>query len=367
MKQPDTGTTISTHAASAARADDPEALAKHAIKLLEQRIRNDFGLRVAMGAEVEFAVLPNQANLTDARFSLPDKLGSDFLYTASAARSQKQRDRWFPESRRVNRTYRESPTMCSWQQMEVVLTHEPSRADGEPLKTDCITLGHTIAALRNHIKHMPRGLKNAPTQEQQIDRFYWQQLRAHHIHEVRFNASIPSSNIHNGLHLNMSLIGADNCEPILQQPRMATQLQNNLGYMMEENLYLLGSSYPAIERWRDHYGRRVTTFSQQIKKKVDYLENRLPAADSNPYYAIMLQLAGTYNALAESSEDASQCDPQTHHMDMLSPSLLMKEFNNGILLKQTLNTMEPGLGNRFYAAIAKTPPGHEKSALKMQR
>lgn len=40
--------------------DDPRALAKHAIRLLEQRIYQEFGLKLRLGAELEFSLIEDK-------------------------------------------------------------------------------------------------------------------------------------------------------------------------------------------------------------------------------------------------------------------------------------------------------------------
>ncbi len=345
--------------------ENPQDVARRAIRLLEARIHQEFGLRVVMGAELEFAALPRAGESKAIFFSLPEKNGGTYFYEASAARPPAQQDGFFPQSRYVNRVYRETTSPCPWQQLEVVFTHRPGDHERH-LPADSLMLIRSIEAMKKHLQTERSGHKNLPDWRGRALQGYWADLRAR-TDEIRFNASIPGSNIHNGLHLNMSLTDAEGHEPIAQQPDIAKRIQNGLGYMFEENLYLLGSTQQALTRLRDRHPSHVVKFSQQIKKHPDYLETRLPAADSNPSYAVLLQLAGTYSALLHTQGETAGIDPQTYQFDALSAETLHKEFEHGTLLKDTLNRVEPELGDRFCEAIRLTPPGKEQPQASVGR
>lgn len=341
------------------RAENPVSVADHAIDLLQKRIEEEFGLRVVMGAELEFAVLPKPGMAKDPLLSLPTAGTSPtYDYLPSVSRKPQQQAAWFPLSGWVNRMYEEAGTKSLWKQLEVVFSHAPVEGTGEPKSGSLSEFADAIRRMQHGLQQLPDPFSPAPDDMPP----FIKQLLSRAIEEVRLTSTIPGCMAQNGLHLNMSLVGVKGEEPFLKQATR-DHFSNGLGEMMEENLYLLGSDHPTIDRLRCKYGNPSTSYFNQVKSKTtaeaQYLENGVPSASSNPSYAILLELAGIYYTLKFRSPREQEPEIHPQHMDMLTPSSLYRDFKEGTLLRQTLNTVEPQLGERFRQAIEHTPPGRE--------
>jgi hypothetical protein len=380
---------------SALRDDPPVALAKRAITLLEAKIREEFDLQLPIGVELEFGVLasPRGGNgpVTDD-YGIPDALGKVTNHTASAYRHAKNRDAWFPESRRVAYSYREESQDDRWDMMEVVLTHEPRGADGARLPIDALATARNVEALRHQLHrpasgYMPRK-PGSGTPPAQLGVRYWQQHRRDAVDILSTDAVIPGTFNTHGMHLNMSLVDATTQENImlrsaLNAETVTNMLRQGIGTMQMENLWLLCPHNPSLQR----QAMRMDALSDvmgRVKNKrgqKDYVENSLPGADCNPYYAVMLQLAGTYLALKEAqfgydyaaqkhvlgnphyAHDLKAPRPGDKQVRELTIGDLQTHFQEGTQLRNVLNRCEAGLGDAFHEAIGKIPPGKEKTGL----
>ena len=350
-------------------ADDPPvALAKHAIRLLEQRLAEDYGIRAIMGAEIEFAAFA-ASDRPGGQFGLPYKDSKAHDPRPSAAKPPKHRDAWFPESRRVAYAYHESATgrIAGHEQLELVLTHTPMRADGAALPHDALGLARSIEAARHHLKRLPLGYKPGAMSFAGMQNYArWKPMHRRMGDTIRFDAAVPGELFHNGLHLNCSFADAVTGQERLDHPHARDHLMNGIAAMAEENLYLLGSSYPAIERFERNFGRGANTRYHLCKARDEaeqsYIENRIPPADANSYYAVLLQLAAVHRTLAQGGLDVPAPEIVSHGFEQLTPVALRRRFLDGSQLGETLEGLETGLGTKFRAAIARHPPGTERSA-----
>ena len=363
--------------------DEPVALAKHAIKLLEARIATEFDLDLPMGAELEFSVLPkDQHAARDPRYyGVRDSAGKVGNHSASAFRFAKHTDPWFPESRRVAYSYREEPKDDSWDMLEVVLTHRPAGKDGVAAPQDALMLAREVEALRYQLHDPAPGHK---AHRMVMDR--WQDFRHRNLDAMSFAASVPGTLNTNGMHLNVSFIDRTTGLNALEQTRpypkaFVEMMQHGLGHFVRDNLYLVSHGPRSIDR----LGLRVKALDGVAchvgnRKDRNYIENAVFPADANPYYAMMLQLAGIYGALKDSgfhhdpdsqryhiTNDAMQGEqheesPRRMFRDETVASL-KERYESSTQLRDILNSMEPTLGDRFADAIAKKAPGLERSAM----
>jgi len=375
--------------------DPPVALAKRAIKLLESKIRQEFDLALPIGVELEFGVLANQRQdhaSPAEQYGVPDALGKVSNHTASAYRHPKNRDAWFPESRRVAYSYREESNDDRWDMMEVVLTHEPRGQDGTRLPIDALTTARNVEALRHQLHQPANGYMPRPrgrgTPPAQLGVRYWQQRRREGIDILTTEAVVPGTYNSHGMHLNMSLVDATTQENIMLQSALNAEtvtnmLRQGIGTLQMENLWLVCPHRRSMERQSMRMGP-ISDVMGRVKNKrgqKDYVENSLPGADCNPYYAIMLQLAGTYLALKETgfgydysaqrhvldnpdyAHDLKAPRPGEKQVSELTLNDLQANFREGTHLRAVLDACEPGLGKAFHEAIEKTPPGYEKSSM----
>ncbi|PZP86359.1 MAG: hypothetical protein DI582_03190 [Azospirillum brasilense] len=382
------------------RDDPPVALAKRAIKLLEAKIRQEFDLELPLGVELEFGVLSNQRQHKASpaeQYGVPDALGKISNHTASAYRHPKNRDAWFPESRRVAYSYREESNDDRWDMMEVVLTHEPRGQDGTRLPIDALATARAVEALRHQLHqpssgYMPRK-HGAGIPTAQLGVRYWQQQRRDTIDMLVTEAVVPGTFNSHGMHLNMSLVDASTQENVMLRSGLSAEtvtnmLRQGIGAVQMENLWLVCPHRRSMERQSMRMGP-ISDVMGRVKNKrgqKDYVENSLPGADCNPYYAIMLQLAGTYLALKEAqfgydyttqqhvlgnpdyAQDLKAPQPGEKQVNALTLNDLQANFRAGSHLRDALDACEPGLGDAFHHAIEQTPPGYEKSGMdKLQK
>ncbi len=348
--------------------DEPVALAKHAIKLLEQRIGHDYGATILMGAEQEFSLFTDIVNDGKTNpYGMDDMKANAHGGRASIARAPHLRDRYFPESRRINRTYREQAYGNHWHKFEVVLSHVPSNEDGSAAARSPSILARSIEALRGQLKstdfsHYGMNIQVPPSKDGSESAY--------------FDPAID--NVTNGFNLNISLLDSDGKsmfhDPAGMEDRqhgIQGQCMRAIGAMHDENLYLLGNDASSIRRWSNRFGfhaPRVPYTSQVVPREnktrgdepTAYLENKIASASSNPYYAVMLNLAGIYAGLG-AHETTEQRYSSLDYAN-LSSTELNDAFHSGQKLRDVLNELESGLGNRFYEAISKCPPGQEKTA-----
>lgn len=358
-----------THAHRARPHDDePIALAKHAIKLLEEHIKRDYGATVLMGAEQEFSAFTDTVNDGKSNpYGMDDMKANAYGGTASIARALYLRDKHFPNSRRVNRTYREQAYNNNWHKFEVVLSHIPANADGSEAPRSPSILARSVEALRSQLKRTD--LKHHGISAKVP-------LGKDGSQSVYFDPSID--NVTNGFNLNISLLDSDgksmfNKPSGVADPHSGIQgkCMREISAIHDENLYLLGHDTSSIRRWSNRFGfhsPRVPITFQVVPREnktrgtdsASYLENKIASASSNPYYAVMLNLAGIYSGL-----NAQETTPQRYSAQdyaNLSSTKLKQTFQNGTKLRDVLNQLEPGLGERFYEAVKKCPPGQEKTA-----
>lgn len=384
MQQPADSTGAKPPTPHAPSRDDPEALAKHAITLLEKRLENEFGLRAVMGAELEFSVLPHYPQEGYGVSGEAVKGGS---HTSSQSRLRHKQDPWFPESSRVTYSYHEVQMDASWDALEVVLTHRPTNAEGKPVAHDALILARSIEALRNQLHHTPPGYKpgargKTPARESVHG---WQEFRKTALAALSTEPLVKGTFATNGLHLNMSLIDAQTHDNVLSQTHadhagLVDSLSTHIGQMFHENTYLIASGKASVMRWQVRTSTpSMRQFSNHVRCKhmADYIENVIPDASANPNYAVLLQLAGTVQALShhgfnhrESSPHLrSEQTPVTQHTREWSNTsylTLKDDFNNAHTLRDVLNVCEPELGNRFMTAIERCPPGKEASSLRVK-
>lgn len=316
-----------------ARSDDPEKLAAHAIALLEDELRQRHGLRVRMGIEQEFyiALKPHAALLSSAK---------DYTHDPLQWGAPMQRTRVFPHSRFVTHGYRESGGSGSEQpllaQYEVVTDHR------HPLPLH--RLPKAIQDLRFELAKGHPPPQRIPGGDADIDAV--SRSRAHqrdwynnNLQEVLFDSRVNYS-AGSALQLNFSLEDAASGQPVplLAGSRLSRRLQDRTRHLFaqEEKLHCHTQAQQV---------RRRNLLNRMLERPVDnppeshthiadpgaacYLENKMPGADTNPYYVILLQLAAIAGALGE-QEPAQALEP-------------------------ILNRLEPGLGTRFTRAAEAHP------------
>lgn len=372
----------------AAIADDPVALAAHAIRLLDKKLADDYGVRLRMGAELEFLAHTKDKERppTAKEFGVPESPQKypqtwlpSIMKSDEPAPGKAAKDNWFPDSRRVAHSYKEkmvTTTLNGIGKFEVVLTHRPMQEDGTPINRSSLGLVREIEGLKRQIISPAAGYK--PGHQPNGTRARrWQQFHRDTIDRIQMDAydiDDMGKSITCGLHLNSSLediATGENLQAYLKFPKIGRSLQP----IFHEGLYLL---LPNHEGWERIFKRNIdqsqpgtSIISQIVPHDIHhYTENKVPAIDSNTHYAVMLQLLGTYHGL-KTQNFARDADGYVTINDAEHPPLVRirdfphtrQLFQQGTIIRDRLNDLETGLGDRFCAAIAHTPPGRESSAL----
>lgn len=394
--------------------DEPVALAKDAIRLLEDHLAATYGLAVECGAELEFAVQIPPGQHRDAwRYGVPYGDAAKVHGTeSSAAKHFFHKSPWFPDSRRITYGYRESSGYGRHVKLEAVLTHDPSTANGTPVAQSALDLARNVEALRYQLLNPAPGYKHdgmpaqhplryaathtaraakalfhtlAPGQPPETNHAYqaahWQKFRRERLTDLEFSRMLPESGAEEamtlGLHFNASLIDASgNCaHPTREMTRILAQ---SCLETADEGNYLMTASTSNWQRLRERTGHFIPEIARDIYARQVrvaeghsgfYIENRMPPADCNPYYAVMLQLLGIERGLRRqhfrrtgSGYTMDAAGPATMPQAPDSPDQMQARFHQADLRDQ-MNGLEDGLGDRFYAAIAHCPPGTERTAM----
>ena len=305
MKQPDTDTAFGPHTATASRADDPEALAKHAIKLLEQHLRDAYGLKVQMGVELEYSLMlkPDAPTMAD------EPVASDPLQLGRNADQTLFKLSLFVNAGYLEAGYHKNEHGFAFQ-YEAVTDH----AHPMPLHL----LPNAIDKLRKEIvsggDHMLNedGTLYDPPETTKITK--WNITHPRRIHQakwfrdnvanVRFDSN-PEGGIVNGLHLNFSLSTyTKNTEsqkwemgrPILKSgDALMTSLVDTTNRYFDEESVLF--THTSAQKFRTRTLRSVPKYPLVTIRSTDledkatpapkgmpcYLENKAPPADCNPY------------------------------------------------------------------------------------
>lgn len=384
------------HAARiAASQDNPEQIAKHVIRVLEQALRDEFGVNLYAGVELEYEVKipqalrfgkhgdenpfqmqkPGRGDELPAHYKVDTKLLQVPDTAAAGTTHLPVREVLFPESPAVCYSYLEGAGQHGWFHYETVLSHlgvQNKTPFGEGRMN---VLARATEALRKTIAHTP---PQRTQFAQDAQHNAWLADQAHGITER--NTSGFGPHFSHGMHVNVSFEtgGGTFLSPALPDTEQAVRertLQRGLVDIFNEGAYLLhgtDASLARAEMWRVQDGHNGVEF-----KDGAYAEICRPSADSNPYYALMLTLLGVYHTLKDFEFDPASGNfakkvwavPEAypHALDYEEGlRQQMKEcFMDGPrLLERTLNTLEPELGSRFMDAIERIPPGKEKSLQK---
>jgi hypothetical protein len=344
--------------------DPPIALAKEAIVLLEQRMKTEFGVRPQFGAELEFAT---QSRIKmPLKIKRPENIKSARRPIASIQQTKHKRDPVFPNSPVVAYTYIELCADSGWGTWEVLLTHQPVRGDGTVRPSGGLEIARAIEALKFQLCHPKSGYKNG---WRSVAVTKWQDFLEKADSKAVIQGSI-SDYTTLGLHLNGNLVDIQNGVSLsMGDGNYLQYLLHGLKQQFVESHYLLGTSDPSIQRM--HSRAYNLSFLNGCNR---YIENTLPHADSNPYYVAMLELAGIYRGLYAHRAGAQQADSaleanesskkkECDNRATATAKTLKSQFEQSHLLRDTLNDLRTGLGDEFYAAIEKLPPGKEQSAV----
>jgi hypothetical protein len=218
-----------------------------------------------------------------------------------------------------------------------------------------MVLARCIEGLSHHLEYASSGVKNplrGPTAKQTRK---WQKFRDEEVGSVTRDSN--DSNTY-GLHLNFSLRDRTTGKNIFDAHGIdmdSVYILNATSQAFEQNISLLLTNEAAQRR---HHKRMDGEFNFNVKipEASFYVENKLPAASCNPYYAVMLQLIAIRRMMQQHLERNE--DGQWGIKEILE----IPDQKETHYIALDLNELKPGLGDQFEAALQALPPGSEKSS-----
>ena len=359
------------------RNADARAVAKEAIALLEKRIHDEFGVTVKMGAELEFAVGLHRENPhfylhTNPAFTLKEKgevaaAGTD----PSLIRDESEKCPQFPDSTRVAYGYiDENGVSEDWDTVEYILTHEPCDYQGLPIKRPMAALAREIEALTRQVCKPARGYKNPPDAfDHQDQAAHWQRFHRDEVREIRAHSYLPEENMAFGLHLNFSLWDKAGKSWNLRSDHreFANQMHESTCRLFAENTALIAETSNARTRMKKQF-HGIPAFEHHHvgHNSKGYYENKICGIDTDPYYAIMLQLAAIYEGLEQFHVSHPKQMPESEPLGtekyissrlVIASKMDAKSVQEEFLyprynqLPKLLNMLQPELGDRFIHAF----------------
>lgn len=322
-------------------AETSRELSIAAINALTAAIEKRFGLKIRMGAEVEYCAFTNkQSRSLDSKNPLGVSMG---------AKSSGEPAKYFEDDPKIYSHYKEKPA----NQYEVVLHHE---AFEHPLQ-----LAESIEVTKRKIS----------------------QLCEDHKLDVSFAPTIdvrsPEGLTTSALHLNFSLVNDKNENVLADDPNIANYLLHRVMDVMQETIAIQAPTKDSYKRFHlrnsgfepksfdNLHGMRIRI--NQDNDGLDIpatrrLENRFPDTDADPYATIATTLAGVYYALSR-TEDVEVKDGVINPKKTYGPSVdkgpipntladSIEHLQQSVALPAVLNevSQEGNLGDQFVRAAS---------------
>lgn len=367
--------------------EDPEKLAKRAIGLLEQRIEDEFGLHIQMGAELEFALSANdwlieqiqqdkaspynmlgvykyKPLLEERYIPLKDKAPRAYK---DFERDRKMGEQYFPNHPSIAYMYQESMRQWDEEQQHLYETHSTPALDHYEVVFSHLA-GGGIKALLSSIETTKRQLRGEiPTNLTHKNGHTIRHFHPAFGDHVSFAPSIDrldddgkiAASVISGLQLNFSFTPAHGKPDELFQP--VNEHANHCIYeaVKEAQLFLNPTDKHDERLHRLHASQSAHSSPVMVKWKdnvPEYSEIRCLPADCNSHMAAMVMLAGIYEGLRTPDKRPEYNDRPFYRWEFPTGADAKHEaFEQGSIIRKVLNEMEPELGDRFKAAITAKP------------
>ena len=366
--------------------ESPEAIAKHAIAVLEKRLWDKHGQYLRYGCELEWSFLPKPGRRTtlcrpilmDIKDKVHDDLTEDQIFVPAKRRVHKKQVRYlpahendwvvgvreplFPDSPYVSYSYQEDA-----RKHETIISHEGTH--------DRLSAGRRGLTFARAIEALQHTLTTTETRRPPLSKDEWMEATLRNLESdwriiMPAKSSKAQGNVTHGMHINISVHSKSNSTTPDEEP-WQRHYTDGLAKAYNEGLWLLNGSKSALRRTQEREEHSHQIYDGIHVRAGDYTEIKLPPADGNPYYATLLALVGILHAHAIEQSEAGgkyfaipRLDRNTYQEDTfkLGPRNIQKRFMHGErVIINTLNESEPGLGDRFARALTHTPPGHEHS------
>lgn len=402
------------HAARHSAADS-HTLVRRAIHVMENAIYNKFGYVPIMGAELEFCLRLNPS-LPNDRLQCPiPALGNSEAnkalrgYEPSLARVvtalernpaldetarraelaalqtspfdtldiKKPWDPMFPKSPFVCYSYKEHQGRYPFYKYEAVVSHDAhfgpmipptmqTEAEGESVARPLNrmnTYAHVIQSLRSSLKH---GMTDA--QHKFAGTAAWKQFRDQYVEDVLLDPFIAVNDNQPdamwkdyscGMHMTVSLFNPSTRSIMEDQDEMLV-LKKHLVDASYHGLAMLGTDAAARQRYtmyenqqnlRDYVRYCVPGAGSGTNNS--YLENRFASSSSDPYYAVLLNLVGIYNAMEHLKAHGSAHAVPTREgrIDEAFDTAEQRLADPKNPVRCTLNQVEEGLGDSVFENV----------------
>lgn len=338
-------------------AANSTGLYREAINLLETKIYEEFGYNVRMGAEFEYLVECNSDLPHEMQYNpLGLKNALDVKHLSYVPSEEQElscnRDPLFPKSPYVTYSYRELKHTHPYYLCESVISHEANYGPMDPAQnngtlTRMSRLGDVISSLRNTVLNGDGGSKR--------------DFRRHYVDKVSCKAYDTASNTKSDLHLNVSLVDAK--DGWILNHSFYNTIVPFLARASADGMKLIGTDENHHERYKkkggDHYNldEELCVADPRDNKRFteSWIENRLPAADSDPHLSILVTLVGIYRGL-EWRRDGEGIIPYEERLAVNKKLTALtneaeERFNaEDNVVRATLNMIDPTqhLGDRIF-------------------
>lgn len=331
------------------RKTELQKLAVRAIKLIDEAIEQDFGLKVLMGAELEFTLAKDHSPvyLTEV---LPIAFSNDADYRPAAEKDgSDSKPAFFPDSPIVTKFYPER----NLGKYEIVFSHMAKhwRPDKLPVAIDSV---------KRRIGSKKDGYG--------ADEVFFETVEIMSINNLLA--------ITNGLHINVSIErdGTNSLPTRNLSIGIGSDIfiENRFIEFFSESMLLLASTESSYRRFNTglsgrHNAPTMLDRNEAIKFKGPFagrwVEIRLPGAEADPYLAVLSGISGLYYSIMDREkikiDDHGKVKILGHEEEKLRLTLpknkteAIERFERGTILRDMLNSLsgEERLGDRFHAAI----------------
>jgi len=333
-------------------ATDIQRLAKKVISLVHEKIQEEFGLKIVMGAELEFtAIVPDRRKIhllpheKTNPLQIPLENKKDDLRPAKDKRDS-HNVRLFEGSPYVTNLYKEKADS----QYELVFSHLSK--EGSP---SLLAHSVTMAKRRLERKLKEQGVKEvnfspvAPLKTKPPSDMY------------------PEKNNGQGLQINFSLENENGDNILNNTDKSVVKRINDVALdVVNETISLVSPTSESFDRYNldniDNIPRKLennntstSAISYRTSENNVHSENRVAGADADPYLAISTTMMAIYDALKNqeitiSDGEFNAVDYEKREYSYSFPKDKKEAFarlEEGTIVQNMLNELESGLGDRF--------------------
>ena len=323
-------------------------LSREIIKLITERLEEEFGITVTMGAELEFGAFSELGHnlATYPRI---------YSLTPSGERRDHAKHPLFPDSPYISNLYKEGGLY----RHEIVLSHLAEH--GGP-----IVLPRVIQATKNLILNEAENFKIDHISLDPVSPFSKDQT-----HSMQINIGLENAISRKSIFGHSYKYTPDSFEV-----QCMLCIGNHMLSPLNEGIILMAPNDTSYERYNLQdkalkISSHKTAYSALVTRNTyatNYFELRLAGADADPYEVVAGAMINIYHALSQkqdieiSNGKLIALNPHVQTMTGVEiapmPQSLnegIKRFKNGTIIKPLLNDLRPNLGDEFHESILARP------------